>query len=138
MPTTLTYTRQKPIQGEKGDTVFDALENNIDVNDAHSHNGVNSARLDPAEFSPQTSELAAGSWVLTSGKYQQTLALPAVYTTSPNNRDIKNVQVQFFELNTGTGAFIAQIYPEVLIGADDEEYYVRLIVDNKRVLAVFN
>lgn len=83
MPTTLTYGMKKPIAGEQGDTVFSALEDNITRADSHSHNGTDSAQLDPKNFAKTVTTLASASWVAVSGQtgtYKQTLTVPTGYT----------------------------------------------------------
>lgn len=103
MPTTLTYGRKKPISGERGATVFTSLEDNITRDDAHSHNGTDSARLNPKDFSKTHTTLASGSWVAVAGQtgtYRQLLTLPAGYT-------LLDVVPKFY-ISTGT-----IIYPSV-------------------------
>lgn len=83
MPTTLTYGMKKPIAGERGSTVFTALEDNITRADAHSHNGTDSARLNPKDFSKTHTTLASGDWVAVAGQtgtYRQLLTVPSGYS----------------------------------------------------------
>ena len=109
MPTTLTYGRKKPIQGEKGEPVFEALEDNIDLNDAHTHNGTDSAKLVPATFTPETADVASGSWAADGTKYKQTLTIPAAYSSA--SRTMNDIAMAVYEYDGAD--VIAQIYPTI-------------------------
>lgn len=83
MPTTLSNGYKVPSRGERGDAVFDALEDNIQRTNDHTHDGVNSERLDPADFAKTTTTLALASWSAVAGQtgtYRQLLTIPAGYT----------------------------------------------------------
>ena len=115
MPTVLTYGRKKPIQGEKGDTVFDALEDNIDINDSHNHDGVNSARLDPSEFIANTADVTtAGPWLASGSQYKQTVTIPATYSAA--GRVVGDIGIQFYEISGAT--VVAQVYPTIVRVSD--------------------
>ena len=83
MSTTLTYGRKKPQDGDKGSTFFDDLEQNVDLDDAHTHNGTDSSLLPTSSFNNTTQAIASGSWAAVSGKpglYKQTVTLPGTLT----------------------------------------------------------
>ena len=83
MSTTLTYGRKKPSDGDKGSSWFDDLENNIDIDDAHSHDGVTSTAIPAQNIGKGTSAIANASWVAVSGQqgtYSQTISLPSGVT----------------------------------------------------------
>ena len=83
MSTTLTYGRIKPTDGDRGSTWFDDLENNIDLNDAHTHDGVTSPSLPAKNLAKSTQTLLNTSWAAVAGQlgtYSQTVVLPSGVT----------------------------------------------------------
>jgi hypothetical protein len=79
---TLSTGVKKPEVGDKGQIVFDALNNNTQIYNDHTHNGTNSAQIPSSGLAKGTLNLSAGDWVATvSGSgYKQTVTLPGVYT----------------------------------------------------------
>jgi len=77
MATTLTYGRKVPVDGDQGDTVYDAIEGNIALDDAHTHDGTTSAALSSGAISNTTQSIAKGSWVASGsyGLYRQLIAI---------------------------------------------------------------
>lgn len=74
---TLSYGYKKPVDGDKGQTLFDALEADIQQLNDHAHNGTNSAKLTTAAVDVVTAAIASGDWVLdANGHYKQTKTLP--------------------------------------------------------------
>jgi len=107
MSTTLTYGRRKPTDGDKGSTWFDDLENNIDLNDAHTHDGVTSAPIPSQNIAKNTSAIANASWLPVSGQqgtYSQTISMPSGVTMA--NAVFK------FQINNGANLGDV-IYPTV-------------------------
>jgi len=83
MSITLPYGRKKPEDGDKGSTWFDNLEDNIDLNDAHTHDGVTSAPIPSQNIGKNTSAIANASWLPVSGQqgtFSQTITLPSGVT----------------------------------------------------------
>jgi hypothetical protein len=73
---TKPYGRKKPEAGEIGDEVFDALEHNIDINDAHTHDGVTSPLITSQNISKGSQLLPSANWVYVSnGLYKQTVSM---------------------------------------------------------------
>jgi len=75
---TLTYGRKKPEDNDVGSPVFDALENNITLDDAHTHNGTNSSKLTISSLTRTTQAIASGSWAAAAdgtGRYKQTVTI---------------------------------------------------------------
>lgn len=73
MSITLTYGRKKPSDGDDSAQWFDNLEDNVDLDDSHDHDGVNSAKIDSGsiEKAPTVEKLIAdwtggaiGEWSL--------------------------------------------------------------------------
>jgi hypothetical protein len=75
---TLPYGRKKPQNGNKGLSVFDALAANIDIDDAHSHNGVNSGKIKSMNLERGTVSILNTAFTLDpDGYYYGSVALPA-------------------------------------------------------------
>lgn len=64
---TLTYGRQVPDSGDRGNTLFTALEDNIIADDAHNHDGVNSPALTAQSLIGITDTILAASWTTYGG-----------------------------------------------------------------------
>ena len=80
---TLTYGLKLPENGDKGSIWFPALEDNITQLDAHSHNGVNSAKLNSTALNKTTQSISAANWVAVgdgTGRYSQDVVLPGGIT----------------------------------------------------------
>lgn len=107
MTTTTTYGYKKPQSGDRGSTVFTALEFNIDRVDQHSHDGVDSPRLGP-ESSAALSVALSPTWVTGSaaeGVYYQDVTVPAQLTSASLTYDDILVSIR-----TSTGE---RVYPRV-------------------------
>ncbi len=83
---TLTYGYQLPEDQDKGPIVFPALELNIQQLNDHSHDGINSTKLDRKALDSIKQALAAVNWVsVGGGLYRQAVTMPAglTYGTLP-------------------------------------------------------
>jgi hypothetical protein len=79
---TLSYGFKKPETGDKGPTVFPALEDNWEQVNDHDHDGVDSAKLTTRSSNVVTQSVPSGSWVATSGgTYRQLVNLASVGLT---------------------------------------------------------
>lgn len=95
---TLTYGRKLPADGDRGSIWFDALEDNIQLNDTHDHDGANSPKLSSTAIVNSTQAISNANWGSpTNGLYKQTIAMPGglAYDTS-------GIQIR----NTANGAAI--------------------------------
>lgn len=73
---TLTYGYKKPQSGDRGPTVFPALEDNIQQLNDHNHDGSNSSKLSAASLGVTTQSILAANWVsLGGGNFHQQVAL---------------------------------------------------------------
>lgn len=75
---TLTYGYKKPEAGDRGATLYQALEDNIQRVNDHNHDGLNSPLLNPQNFvgTPQT--ILAANWATYGGPighYRQTVTM---------------------------------------------------------------
>lgn len=103
MPTTLTYGRKVPVDGERG--FWDSLEDNIIRDDGHDHDGSNSKLINTADLDKDIANIAAVDWVATSGgTYKQTVTVPTGHTVD------KMLTKWFVD---GGGENGHQIYPSI-------------------------
>lgn len=105
MGTTLTYGRQKPTTGDRD--FWEQLEDNIILDDAHDHDGVDSPQLSPKNFSKSTASIASGSWAAVSGQagtYKQTITVPTGYS-------VDSMQVKFYITSGGQAGY--EVFPTV-------------------------
>lgn len=87
MSTTLPFGRIKPATGEKGNIWFPALENNLEKDDAHSHDGVTSTKLPPSSISKVLVAVPDGDFaVQPNGWYRATVIVSSI---DPKNANIK-------------------------------------------------
>ena len=79
---TLKYGRKLPETGNKGAVVFDALTNNINIDDAHEHNGINSEKVKSFNLTRGTRSIPAASFTLDpdSKWYYANVEMPAGYS----------------------------------------------------------
>lgn len=97
MSTTLSYGYIKPQSGDKGNTFFGELEQNIQRVNDHTHDGSNSAKLTGQSVDAVNQTLSSGSWVLVSGStYRQLVTMPGTLQF-----DTSNLQ---FQINSGANA----------------------------------
>jgi len=74
MSTTLTYTRVKPADGDDSANWFDAIESNIEIDDAHNHDGVTSAKLSGISVEKEDAIVkGTGAWTGSAGAYSLTI-----------------------------------------------------------------
>lgn len=80
---TLSKGYKRPETGDRGQTVFDALEDNITLANSHQHNGTDGVKVAPKDLDRTTQTLLAASWVAVAGQagtYKQTITAPGGYT----------------------------------------------------------
>jgi hypothetical protein len=76
---TLTYGHKKPETGDKGSTFFPALEDNIDIDDSHTHNGVNSSKIDSSNLTATELSVTAAGWVASGIWYRKQVTYPGTH-----------------------------------------------------------
>lgn len=98
---TLTYGRKKPETGDPGSTWFPALEDNIDLDDAHNHNGVNSPSLTPIAITKFTSSIASADWSSDgNGNYSKVVTVPSgISTATAPFNDVSTYELFFLDVN---------------------------------------
>jgi hypothetical protein len=118
---TLTYGLKNPQTGDKGTTLWNALNANIVQLDAHTHDGVTSPHIPIQNVSSTTQSILAAAWVANgpTGFYRQAVSIPAGFTFDGFTIDFR----------TSAGK---KVYPTVE-KIDNTSYYVYTI-DNTLVL----
>jgi len=128
MALTLTYGFIKPQSGDRGSSLWTALEDNIQQLNDHTHNGTNSAKLPAQSITGVTQTIASGSWVTYGGPtgfYRQQVTVPAGF-------DFDVVSISFRE----SGSTGAAIYPTVE-RVSDTQYLVYTIDNTADMVAVY-
>lgn len=78
MSTTLSNGYKKPQTGDRGNTFFTDLEDNIQRVNDHSHNGTDSEKIETKNFTKGSQTISSGSWTLVSdGIYRQLVTVPS-------------------------------------------------------------
>jgi hypothetical protein len=78
MSTTLTYGRKVPDLGDRGAPLFSDLEQNIILDDGHTHDGINSPLLTAQAFVGIPQTILSANWVTYGGPvghYRQTVTV---------------------------------------------------------------
>lgn len=90
---TLSYGFKKPQDGDKGSIFWDALADDIQQLNDHTHNGVDSALLSSSAMTGLTQSVLAAGWVHQGGGTYRQLV------NTPGGRDIDNYQLSFKDAN---------------------------------------
>ncbi len=81
MSTTLSNGYKKPDTGDRGNTFFTDLEDNITRVNSHDHDGSNSEPINTKNLSKDSQTISSGSWSLVSdGIYRQLVTVPSGHT----------------------------------------------------------
>jgi hypothetical protein len=111
---TLSYGYQIPGDGEKGPTVFPALNGNIQQINDHNHDGENSAPISAAAVGSKQIQIPAAQWAsypnAPVGFYRQVVAMAPGFAF-----DTKNVQIR-----TAAGVYL---YP-TLEKIDNNSFFI--------------
>jgi hypothetical protein len=87
---TLSFGYKKPQSGDRGTVVFPALEDNIQRQNDHTHDGINSAPIPGSSIVGLPVTLLPAGWVATvDGNYRQIMTVPAGY-----NFDAQSITVR--------------------------------------------
>jgi hypothetical protein len=79
---TLSYGYKLPQSGDKGSTLWTALQDDITRVNGHTHNGSDSAKIPVQNLTTTTQAITAAGWTLGSsaGHYSQVITMPAGFT----------------------------------------------------------
>lgn len=112
--TTLTYGFILPQSGDKGSSLWSALEANITQLNSHSHNGTDSALVARSSLAAGTGSIASSDWAsyvgAPTGHYRQLVNLPAGYTFDNTTISIRTSDGKYvcatIEKNDNTSYYI--------------------------------
>lgn len=124
---TLSYGYKRPQDGDKGQPVFDALEDDITRLNGHTHNGTNSPLLTAQSITGVAQNIASASWVANgpTGFYRQLVTLPAGF-----DYDLVHIS---FRTSGSTGEYV---YPQ-LERLSNTQYYIYTIDNTVSFSAVY-
>lgn len=121
---TLSYGFLLPQSGDKGSSLWSALESNISRVNDHDHDGTNSAHLSASTIQSTQQAISAANWAAyggPTGHYRQLVTMAAGYEF-----DLKNVQFR-----TTAGEYV---YPTVA-KVSPTTYYIYSIDPNLDLVA---
>lgn len=121
---TLTYTRQKPENGDKGSIFWDALADNIVLDDAHTHDGVTSATIAAKNVTRGSVAVTGAGWAASGTRYRKTVTVPTGYSLATNQ--------PMFLLNASGDRFYPH-YEKIT----NTSFYLYMPVDNLAVDVIF-
>lgn len=76
---TLSKGFKKPQDGDKGSVFWDALEDDIQQLNDHTHNGANSSKLETSAVTAKIQEITASWGSISDGRYSKVVTLPSGY-----------------------------------------------------------
>lgn len=77
---TLTYGQKRPENLDRGSVFFDALRDNITLQDAHTHNGTNSPQIPVDSFAKLTVAVPNIGWTAVGdGFFKRTVTMPGSF-----------------------------------------------------------
>lgn len=121
---TLSYGYKLPQAGDRGATLFQALEDNITRLNGHTHNGTDSAPLTAQAVVAITANILLGAWIAyADGLYRQLVTIAPGF-------DYDKVQIGF---RLTTGEFV---YPAVE-RVSATQYYVYTNDNSKSLVALY-
>jgi hypothetical protein len=123
MAITLTYTRKKPVDGDRGSVFWDILADNIVLDDAHTHDGITSPAVPSLNITKGSSTVTNSGWTAEDDWYYKTITMPGTYT-------LGNCQISFF-LNGGTLTG-NEFFPKY-VRVTNNSFKLYLPVDNQAV-----
>jgi hypothetical protein len=125
MMITLSRGFKKPQDGDQGDSLFTALEENVQQLNDHDHDGVNSEQLTAQSIVGIPQNILAVNWVAfgPTGHYRQQVTIPAGF-------DFDTVQISF---RLSTGEYVFQTVERV----SDTQYFVYTIDNTLALIALY-
>lgn len=117
----LTYGLKKPVDGDDSAAWMEDHEDNLDLLDAHNHNGTNSSKLTSAAIDKESVEAvvvgdwtggSAGAWTLGTA-----ITVPAAFQSiTTHSAELCNVVVYIDD--DATNGYNERVYPKItFIGA---------------------
>lgn len=114
MATTLTYGRVRPATGDAALTWMAALEGNVTTDDAHTHNGTDSAFLPISSINKSAkTTITAATWSSDgAGNYSATVTVPAAISGAATYNDNYTYNI-YAKIATVGASYGRQIYPTI-------------------------
>jgi len=78
----LTYGRKEPEDGDKGAQFWDALSANTVLDDAHTHDGVNSSVLSSKHMTRGAVAVTGSGWSASGTRIRKTVTVPTGWSLS--------------------------------------------------------
>ncbi len=121
---TLTYGRKKPEDGDKGAQFWDALADNAELDDAHTHDGSDSPVLSSQHMTRGSVAVSSGSWNASGTRFRKTVTVPSGWSLASS--------APVFLLNA-SGDRIYPHYEKI----NNTSFYLYMPVDNLAVDCLF-
>ena len=110
---TLPYGHKKLQNGDRGNTVFDALNYNIDRDDAHNHDGVNGEKIKTSNLA-KTTVLVDASFVPTVS-----LGIRSYVVPLPIGYNYSTISTRYFFSGTVGGIAGGEFFPSVSLSGSN-------------------
>jgi hypothetical protein len=123
----LTYGRKKPEAGDKGRAFFPALAANAVLDDAHTHDGNDSAPIPASNLTRGARAVTGTGWSASGVMYRKLVTFPGDYTWGA-------CQIQCFL--SGGDDDAQECHPK-LERASSTTFYVYMPVDNQALNFLF-
>jgi hypothetical protein len=121
---TLTYGRKKPEDGDKGAQFWDALADNAELDDAHTHDGSDSAVISSKHVTRGSVAVSSGSWLVSGTRFRKTVTVPTGWSLASS--------APIFLLNA-SGDRIYPHYEKI----SNTSFYLYMPVNNLAVDCIF-
>ena len=130
---TLSNGYKKPETGDKGATVFNALEDNIDRVNGHSHDGTDSNKLDTFAFGRGSVTVPNTGWTAEGNIYRQSVTFPTGYSVA-NGAEWGKASIRFYF--DGGNYDKEELFPKTE-RIDDTSFYLYSTVNNQGFTCTF-
>ncbi len=120
----LTYGRKKPEDGDKGSQFWDALADNVALDDGHTHDGAHSALIPSSNLSKGSVAVTDSGWSASGTRFRKTVTVASGYSLATS--------APVFLLNA-SGDRIYPHYEKI----NATSFYLYMPVDNLAVDVIF-
>jgi hypothetical protein len=112
--------------GDKGDTVFDSINGNFELQRDHSHNGVNAVKINSSDLQKGEIEIPETEWVMRNDGtgWEKTVVFPGGFTLENSSMRFRVISGPMWNTT---------IYPTIL---PDSLTTVKIIVGQKVPLQI--
>lgn len=121
---TLTYGRKKPEDGDKGSQFWDALADNVTLDDGHDHDGSDSAQISSKNLTRGSVAVTSSGWSADGTRFRKTVTVPSGWSLATS--------APIFLLNS-SGNRIYPHYEKITTTS----FYLYMPVDNLAVDCIF-